>query len=161
MVRAKPNFCHHRHRILFHVQLDMQPWTPTEHFSSSLVGSIGESLAAAFLEQQGFEILERNYKKPYGEIDIIAKYEHAVHFCEVKTVSHETRASLEQIVSHETWRPEEKVNHRKLHQIRKVSNIWITEHRYTGNIQIDVVAIRIVPRETFCTVNWLQNVAEE
>ena len=99
-----------------------------------------------------------NYQKTFGEIDIVARERDLIHFVEVKTVSHETIELLKQAVSRETWRPEEQVHQRKLHQISKVIQAWISEHSYTGNIQIDVLALRIVPRETFCSINWLQNV---
>ncbi|MGE0206391.1 MAG: YraN family protein [Candidatus Babeliales bacterium] len=49
------------------------------------LGTQGESLVAQFIQKQGFTILERNYKKFYGEVDIIAKKEDLVIFVEVKT----------------------------------------------------------------------------
>lgn len=124
-------------------------------------GKVGESLAAKFLEQRGFRILDRNYLKAFGEIDVVAEKHGIVHFAEVKTVSHETTKQLEWAVAHETWRPEEQVHHRKLHQISKAVQAWLNERRYTGNFQIDVIGIRIVPRETFCSINWIQNVITE
>jgi putative endonuclease len=53
-----------------------------------LVGQQGESLVAHSLEQQGFHIEERNYRKQYGEIDIIARKGTLVVFVEVKSRAH-------------------------------------------------------------------------
>ena len=48
------------------------------------VGSRYEEEAAAFLQKQGFQILEKNYRDRYGEIDIIAKENGYLVFVEVK-----------------------------------------------------------------------------
>ena len=50
------------------------------------VGEIGEEIACQFLERKGFKILERNYRKPWGEIDIIAEKDGVIRFVEVKAV---------------------------------------------------------------------------
>ncbi len=53
------------------------------------IGEVGENIACKFLMKQGFEIIERNYTKKWGEIDIIAKKEGKLYFIEVKSVSRE------------------------------------------------------------------------
>ncbi len=50
-----------------------------------ILGKQGEDRAARFLAKQGYKILERNYRTPSGEIDLIALHEGAVVFVEVKT----------------------------------------------------------------------------
>lgn len=54
------------------------------------VGQMGEEMACRFLVKHGYEILDRNYRKKWGEIDIISKKDSIIHFVEVKSVSHET-----------------------------------------------------------------------
>jgi putative endonuclease len=49
------------------------------------VGKLGEDLAANFLEEKGFNIIERNYRFGHGEIDIIAEKAEMLIFIEVKT----------------------------------------------------------------------------
>jgi putative endonuclease len=49
------------------------------------IGQLGEELAAEFLKKKGFVILERNFKVPLGEIDIVARDGDVLVFCEVKT----------------------------------------------------------------------------
>ena len=44
-------------------------------------------MAGGFLERKGYRILERNYRSPYGELDIIASKGEMLVFCEVKTRS--------------------------------------------------------------------------
>src|SRR3989338_3683782 len=67
------------------------------------IGNIGEELACMFLVKQGFTIIERNYKKKWGEIDIMAKKDKILHFIEVKTVTICSDNSDVSVVSHETY----------------------------------------------------------
>ncbi len=49
------------------------------------LGNRGEETAAAYLEQKGYAILERQYRTPVGEIDLIAREGKTLVFVEVKT----------------------------------------------------------------------------
>lgn len=129
-------------------------------------GDLGEQIAARFMRNHGHSVLERNYWRKWGEIDLVTRktveieeeYYPVVHFIEVKTVSHETKYDLNQAVTHGTWRPEEQVHERKLHQIYKAIETWLSEHEYEGEWQIDVAAVRMVPREKYAEVNHIENV---
>ena len=49
------------------------------------LGAEGEDLAAKWYEDDGYEILERNWRRREGEIDLIVRRGRTVAFCEVKT----------------------------------------------------------------------------
>jgi len=51
------------------------------------LGKVGEEKAVQFLKENKFKILERNYRTPFGEIDIIAQKSETLYFVEVKTRS--------------------------------------------------------------------------
>ena len=121
-------------------------------------GDLGERVACKYLKTKGLTILERNFLKKWGEVDIVARETGKVHFIEVKTVSYETKDALDKAVSHGTWRPEEQVHEFKLHQIHKALETWISENSYKGDWQIDVVAIRMVTREKYASVNYIENI---
>lgn len=66
------------------------------------LGNLGEDLAEVFLVKQGFRVVERNYLKKWGELDIIAARDGLLHFLEVKskTRGYVTREKTNESVSH-------------------------------------------------------------
>ncbi len=132
------------------------------------IGKIGEDIAEKWLISNGFSIIERNYLKKYGEIDIVACLPdrqtgetEKVHFIEVKSVSYETKSYLDRAVSHGTWRPEENVHGEKIRRFKNIIEVWISENDYRGEWQIDIVTVRLVPDEKFAQVNMIKNVVFE
>ncbi|HOW34891.1 MAG TPA: YraN family protein [Candidatus Omnitrophota bacterium] len=63
------------------------------------LGKRGEALAVTFLKKHGYRILEKNFKTPLGEIDIIALDGDTVCFIEVKTRTDETYGTPFEAVS--------------------------------------------------------------
>jgi putative endonuclease len=51
------------------------------------LGAAGEEAACSFLRRRGYRIMDRNYRCPFGEIDVIARRGGLTVFCEVKTRS--------------------------------------------------------------------------
>lgn len=139
--------------IMLHVQPDLN-----KKQNNKLTGSLGEDLAVSFLKSKGFKILNRNYLKKWGEIDIVAREMDLVHFIEVKTVSYGTKAELNNAVSRGTWRPEENVHDWKIKKISKAIESWLVENDYSGDWQIDVLALRIVSCEKFASVKFIENI---
>jgi putative endonuclease len=97
-------------------------------------GSKGEELAAEMLANQGYEILVRNYREKYGEVDIVAKLgrgsEEYIVFVEVKTKTEDMYG--------EPW---EMINKHKLKQITQMGHLWCLENHYHGLVRIDVVGV--------------------
>jgi len=105
------------------------------------VGRIGETIAAQFLERKGFKIVERNYRKPWGEIDIIADKGGVVRFVEVKAVS---RESLPDVSREMDYRPEEMVDVRKLRKLARTAALYMEVQKDKREYQIDVVGVILV-----------------
>lgn len=126
--------------------------------SKNKTGAYGEEIAAKYLVRLGFQIIERNYLKKWGEIDLVARETSKVRFIEVKTVSYETKEHLSEAISRGTWRPEENVHYAKIQRLNRVIESWIREHNYNGDWEIDVVAVRIVPRERYATVKYIPSI---
>ena len=53
--------------------------------ASRKFGDLGEDFAEMFLVKHSYRILDRNYRKKFGEIDIVASRDNVVSFIEVKT----------------------------------------------------------------------------
>lgn len=99
-------------------------------------GKSGEDIACVFLERKGYRIIDRNYSKPWGEIDIIAVKDGMVRFVEVKTVSVSgfSREALD-------YRPEELVDGRKLKKLARTAALYMERKRDKREFQLDVVGI--------------------
>lgn len=69
-------------------------------------GRLGEELAALMLEERQYEILKRNYRCRFGEIDIIARKRDILTFVEVKTRSGENYGTAAEAV---TWSKQQKI----------------------------------------------------
>ena len=99
-------------------------------FRSSL-GNRGETAACRFLKENGYEILEKNYKCKIGEIDVIARRQGRLAFIEIKT---RTSAHF--------GTPQEAVDHRKQEKIFKVAQWYLKEKKLEKTpVAFDVVAV--------------------
>jgi putative endonuclease len=99
--------------------------------AKDLLGRRGEDLAAAFLTEAGYLVVDRNWRCSQGEIDIVASDGAETVFVEVKT-----RSSV--AFGH----PFEAITARKLARLRRLAAAWCAEnpgdHR---NIRIDAISV--------------------
>lgn len=95
------------------------------------IGNFGEEMAAKYLEYQGYEIEEKNFRCRLGEVDIIAKKDNYIVFFEVKT-----RTS-------EDWgMPRESIDQKKINKIRKVAAVYMMWRKVTNyQVKFDVVEV--------------------
>ena len=95
------------------------------------IGEIGENVACMFLVKHGFLIVERNYTKKWGEIDIIAEKGSKLYFIEVKSVSSADAKALadrRENVSHGTnseYRPEDNMHPWKLKRLSRTIQTYL------------------------------------
>ena len=106
-------------------------------------GQVGEEIAAQYLGKQGFKVLERNYRRPWGEIDIIALKDEVVRFVEVKAVSRDAMPDFSREMD---YRPEELVHPSKLRKVARTAALYMEERKDEREYQIDVVGVIIVGR---------------
>ena len=95
------------------------------------VGRYGENVAVRHLTDAGLQIIERNWRCPDGEIDIVASERGALVFCEVKT-----RSSVRY------GTPAEAITRRKADRLRRLAYLWLQQHPGGWpEIRFDVVSV--------------------
>lgn len=97
------------------------------------IGAWGESIAAEYLTKRGNEIIARNVRTPYGEIDIIARQNDVTIFVEVKTLT-----------SSQNFFPEHNITTRKREHMLACAQHYSAENDI-DHWQIDVIAIEGKP----------------
>lgn len=112
------------------------------------VGAYGERVAERFLVDAGLVVLERNWRCPLGEIDIVAREGQCLVVCEVKTRT-----------SSAYGHPLEAISRRKAARLRKLALAWVEERGVRPpDIRIDLVAV-LRSAEGAATVSHLRAVA--
>jgi putative endonuclease len=94
------------------------------------LGKFGEQLAVAFLQQNGYEILETNWTFQKAEIDIIAQKENTLAVVEVKT-----RSSIE------FGLPQDFVKPKKIQLLVKAINEYVISNDLDVEVRFDIIAI--------------------
>jgi putative endonuclease len=99
-------------------------------------GDIGEDITCKYLEKRGYRVVERNYLKPWGEIDIVAEKANLLSFIEVKTVTRES-------VLYENIRPEENFHAGKLKRLHRAIQTYLLQHKVPESKpwQIDLACV--------------------
>ncbi len=98
------------------------------------LGALGEQVAVDHLGGLGLQILQRNWRCRYGELDVIAaESEATVVFVEVKTRSGDGFGGLEYAVTPQ-----------KVRRIRRLAGLWLAgQDRRWAQVRIDMVGVRI------------------
>ena len=97
------------------------------------LGKQGEQFAAAYLEQQGYTLLEANWRAPQGEFDLIMRHNDVLVFVEVRTRRAGTEAAFESISS------------RKKRILEQLTYHYIAEKHLDSDWRIDVIAVTLAP----------------
>jgi putative endonuclease len=108
--------------------------------NKSIIGGIGEDIACGYLKKNGYRILGRNYRKKYGEIDIVAiAADKTVVFVEVKTMTASTGG--------DGLTPEDQMSSAKLKKTRRIAQIFAAAHpdlvSEDSGWRLDLIAITL------------------
>ena len=94
------------------------------------VGKWGEDLAAAYLEEKGYEILERDWKSGHHDLDIVAREDSTLVVVEVKTRKNRLYGD-----------PEEAIDYKKRISLQSAINHYVKSHRTSHNVRFDIISI--------------------
>lgn len=111
------------------------------------IGILGEKLAGDFLRERGYQILETNYRSPYGEIDLIARQGDYLVFIEVRTKK-----------SHGFGSPEESITQTKReHLIATAWHYLESQASPPRDWRIDAVAVELDYRNQPFRIELIEN----
>jgi putative endonuclease len=107
-----------------------------EHYHA--IGKAGEEAALEYLLQQGYHVLERNYRCRFGEIDLIAQDGNTLAFIEVKTRRSQRFGPAAAAITYEKQR-----------HLVKASQVYLTQRRKVDELcRFDVVTIDLEAHTT-------------
>jgi putative endonuclease len=109
-------------------------------------GDLGERLAAHHLASKGYRIVERNYRRAEGEIDIIAQANGTLTFVEVKS----RRGSSMGTAS-------EAVTAAKAARMVQLAEVYASEHAPASALRIDLIAIDFTPDGHMLSLKHYEN----
>lgn len=102
------------------------------------IGQLGEDYACRYLLTEGYQLLERNWKKRRAEIDIIAKQGDVLVFLEVKTRTNDLFGE-----------PSAFVSEKQQQLISAVAADYMQAIGHDWEIRFDIISIFILPDETY------------
>ncbi len=85
----------------------------------ALVGKLGEEKVLNYLKEKDFKILEKNYRKKFGELDIVAFKDKLLVFVEVKTF----------LFKKENFRPEDEMTKKKIENFKKIALFYANKYQ--------------------------------
>lgn len=98
------------------------------------LGALGEALAADYLEEQGYQVLARNWRNRYGELDLVVCTGSTFVAVEVKTRHGSGYGS-----------PLEAITQRKLARLRRLLLDWARDHGHRGaELRVDAIGITLL-----------------
>ena len=95
-----------------------------------VTGRWGETLAAEYLQKEGFVILHRNWRCPPWELDLVARRNGVLHIVEVKS---RRRGAL--------TTPEEAMTPAKCRALYRAACRYVAKFRWEGDTQFDLIAV--------------------
>jgi putative endonuclease len=113
------------------------------------LGKSGEDLAANFLIENGYEIVERNFQNRLGEIDLVGTKNDVLVFFEVKTRNNKNHGD-----------PLDAISEKKIFQIIKVANSYVQFHPAYQNSDMRIDAVGVLKNGAEAPlINHIENIS--
>lgn len=110
------------------------------------IGVAGENAAAAYLAGQGFVLLQKNYRCPYGEIDMIAADRQYILFVEVKTRG-----------DNSLGRPAQAVDYRKQKRLMRTAVDYLVRHPSALQPRFDIAEVYLPAGSEEAQIHYIPN----
>lgn len=114
-------------------------------------GQYGEDLGIKYLQNKGYLVIDRNFNRKCGELDIIAKKDNKIIFIEVKT--RDANKNFEQGAG------EESINYYKQRRLLKTAELYLLEKKLPDNLfwQFDVLSIVIDKQAKIAKIKHIED----
>lgn len=122
------------------------------------IGRLGEDIAWGYLKNRGYLIIERNYRKKWGELDIVAQKDGVLHFVEVKAGSwHGDKWPKDGADIH---RPEDHMHVHKCERMKRAIQTYLAENKVKQDADwtIDLAVVLINDDTHKARIRWLWDV---
>lgn len=120
------------------------------------IGVIGENIATKYLQNKGFSVIDRNYRKKWGELDIIVQKDACFHFVEVKTVSRKSYdGKFRQEIN--DYKPEDNMHPWKLKRLKRAVRSYILEKHVGDSWQFDLACVFLDQEKRVAKIKYIEN----
>lgn len=122
------------------------------------IGRLGEDIAAGYLKRRGFVVLARNYRKKFGELDIVAQKDGVLHFVEVK--AGRWNAEMWPREGKERYRPEDHMHAQKCLRMSRAIQAYLAEQQVPDKREwtADLMVVLINENTRTANVRVLHNI---
>ena len=116
---------------------------------SNPTAKFGEEIASNYLIKKGYKIIERNFRKGYGEIDIISTYQNILVFVEVKTRTTDLFGGAKESISRS-----------KIHTLVNTAQFYKKLHpNLPESLRIDAILINLSPGNNTENIEHIENIS--
>lgn len=115
-------------------------------------GYLAEEMAAEYLIGKGYQIKDRNFRRPWGELDIVATKDGVVVFCEVKANSRPMP----------DFDPSLRAGYVKLHKVVRSAEIYLSMKKFPENQpwQVDLLTVVLDREQSKAKITHFKNITE-
>lgn len=114
-------------------------------------GQLAEDIVAfSYVRQKGWKVLARNYRKPWGELDIIARHKKTVILIEVKALNAKNTRY---------FKPEQHFTYKKQERLKRAAASYLQDNKYPENVEytIDLAAVELDYNSRNARIRYYKN----
>ena len=119
------------------------------------VGALGEKVAAEYLRRHGFKVVDRNFTRKMGELDIVARKGEVIHFVEVKSVACDAFPVAD---SSGEYGPSGNLHEAKIRKVARMAEWYVAEHDLESEWQVDGVLVWLRRQDGRALVRYLPQI---
>ena len=123
------------------------------------IGKIGENIACKFLMKHNFLVLDTNYTKKWGELDIVAEKDGILHFVEVKSVTRGTLTHADN-ETRPTYRAEENMHPWKIKRMIRIIQTYLLSKKIDSGTkwQVDLLVVYLDLKNKKARIKVVNNI---